>query len=149
VTRFWLIVAGIVTLSIASLWYGLAKYARFDMSDADDYELTNRYRVLCGAYPDLQFDVSRVPVELHSLLPIAARYGHGIRVMLEDCVAKLNRKDAASIATQIDQNAAAIQTWLDKHPTSFDANEVSAFRSLLVLRSLLKPIVVDAEKLVS
>jgi hypothetical protein len=149
VTRFWLVTATVVLLCLASLWYGLAKYARFDVSDADDYELSDRYRLICGAYPDLQFDASRIPAELHPLLPIASRYGHGIRVMLEDCVAKLNRKDAASIASQINLHAAAIEAWISKHPSSFNAIEVTAFRSLLLMRSMLMPIRTDPDKQVS
>jgi hypothetical protein len=134
---------------MASLWYGIAKYARFDMTDANDYELSERYRLVCGAYPDLQFDTSRVPAELHPLLPIAARYGHGVRVMLEDCVAKLSRKDAASIAAQINLHAAAIEAWVSKHPNSFNVTEVTAFRSLLMMRSMMRPIRVDPDKHVS
>lgn len=54
--RFWTGVITVVILSIVSLWYGLAKYAKFDMTEVSDAELTTRYRLVCGARGEARFD---------------------------------------------------------------------------------------------
>jgi hypothetical protein len=146
VTRFWIGVTVVVLASIGSLWFGLSRYAQFDLTDAPDYDVADRYRLICGAYADVRIDPSRIPEELKSLIPLAAKYGHGNRVLLEDCVSKLPRDEAERIATEIAENASAIEKWVDRYPVSFNAEEVIAFRTLLEMRSLLRPIRIEPNK---
>jgi hypothetical protein len=88
--RFWLTIGIVVTASSVSLWYGLSKYARFDLRDASDGDLADRYRLVCGARGEVRIDPARIPVALQSLIPLAAKYGQGNRVLLEDCAAKMD-----------------------------------------------------------
>jgi hypothetical protein len=148
-TRFWVVVGSVVLASIAMLVYGLNRYARFDLREASDGDIANRYRVVCGAYGDLRLDSSRVPVALHNLLPLAAKYGHGNRILLEDCAVKLSPQDAKLIASQIAEKAPQIEAWVSEYRPDFNANEVIAFRELLKLKALLRPISVEPGKVVS
>jgi hypothetical protein len=149
VTRFWVVVGSVVLASIAMFVYGFNKYARFDMSDASDGDIANRYRVVCGAYGDLRLGLSRIPVELHDLVPLAATYGHGNRILLEDCAVKLNSEEATLIAARIAEKTQQIEAWVSKYPQDFNAHEVIAFRELLKLKVLLRPITVEPGKAVS
>ncbi|MGL5005518.1 MAG: hypothetical protein ACRDAM_21545, partial [Casimicrobium sp.] len=121
------------------LVFAFNKYARFDMSEASDGDVAERYRVICGAYGDVRLDSARIPVELHDLLPLAAKYGHGDRILLEDCVVKLDSTEAKRIAAQIAEKTTQIEAWLSKYPPDFNANEVIAFRELLKLKTMLRP----------
>jgi hypothetical protein len=145
-TRFGIVVASVVIASIATLLYGLNKYARFDMSEASDGDVANRYRLMCGAYGEVRLDASRIPVELHDLLPLAAKYGHGDRILLDDCVVKLSPSEAKHIAIRIAEKTTQIEAWVSKYPRDFSANEVIAFRELLKLRAMLQPISVEPGK---
>ncbi len=148
-TRFWIIVGLVVIASIMSLWYGMSRYAKFDLTDASDVDLAERYRFVCGGHGEAQIDQRRVPTELHSLIPLANKYGRSGRIALEDCAEKMSGSESRQIAAEINAKLPEIQGWIEKFPRTFIADEVEAFRALLELRGLLQPIRVDSDRAVS
>ena len=121
------------------LVWGIQKHGLFSFADADDGDLAYRYRLVCGAYADLKFDTARIPAELQAIVPIAAKYGHGNPLLLDDCISKLSPDHARELVSQIDAHRQSIEAWVGRFPPTFIAKEVSAFRELLLLRSRLKP----------
>jgi hypothetical protein len=145
-TRFWLTVGAVVVASIAMLIFGMNEHARFDLREASDGDLADRYRLVCGAYRDLQIDAVRIPAELQSLIPLATKYGHGERIMLEDCAMKMDKSQANRIVSEISEKRAHIEQWLSTFPQNFYAEEVVAFRELLKLHGLLRTVTVEPGK---
>jgi len=143
--RFAVGVAIVVIAAIALLTWGMKRYGVFSLAEVDDADLTQRYRLVCGAWPDLELDAAHVPPELHLLLPYARKYGYGNPLIVEDCARRMDAKEAAQLVWEIDRNRAAIDRWIERSHAIAHTNEVSAFVALLALRRVLRPITVSSE----
>lgn len=143
--RFALAVAIVVLAAIALLAWGLKRYGLFSLDEVDDADLAHRYRLVCGAWPDLEIDAAHVPRELQLLLPYARKYGHGNPLIVEDCARRMDAREAAQLVWEIDRNRAAIDRWIERSRPIAHTNEVAAFVALLALRRVLRPITVSSE----
>jgi hypothetical protein len=137
--RFALTVAAVVIVAICCLVYGMYRYARFDMTASSEGDLIDRYRLVCGAYGDIRLDESRIPVELAPLVPYAKRYGHPNAIIRRDCASKMSTPDAKAFALLFDAKKPQIEAWLHRFPTNFLADEVDAFRQLILFRYEIAP----------
>lgn len=144
-SRFAAGVAIAVIAAIVMLAYGMQKYGVFALDAVDDDDLAQRYRLVCGAYADVEIDASHVPAELHALLPLARKYGHVNRLLLDDCARRMDPKEAAQAVWEIDRHRAAIDRWLERSAAVAHVTEVSAFASLLYLRRALRPVVTTSD----
>jgi hypothetical protein len=115
------------------------RYARFDLSEANDDDIAERYRLVCGAHGNVRIDVNRIPPELASLIPYAKQFGHANAIIRKDCAAKMSVVDAQKFATAFDSKKARIESWLRQFPADFPADEVLAFRQLLLFRYEITP----------
>ena len=147
-SRFVFVVGGVIVVAISTLVYGMSKYARFSFDGASDDDVAQRYRLVCGAYPDVSIDQTKVPAELRLLLPFAKKYGHGNRILLEDCVAKMTPSEVVKTIMIIDAHRDDIERWIAKNTRLETASEVSSFRQLLDLRQMLRPAISGKEKIV-
>jgi hypothetical protein len=145
VSRFTITIGLVVIASIVMLVYGMARYARFSLYDASDDDIAQRYRLVCGAYPDVQIDETKIPVDLVALLPLARRYGHANHILLEDCAAKMDKNEVERAIRLIDAHRDSIHRWVETNQRLELVTEVMAFRQLLLLRNLLRPLMTASD----
>jgi hypothetical protein len=137
--RFAWTIGAVVIASFVLLIYGMNRYARFDVSDAEDADIAERYRFVCGAYGDVRIDQSRIPADLTSLIPYAEQFGHSNAIIRKDCAAKMSVADARKFSSIFDLKKDAVEMWLRQFPADFPADEVRAFRQLLLFHYEIAP----------
>jgi hypothetical protein len=139
VRRFTWTVGLVLLASLALFIFGMNRYAQFDLSSASSDDIADRYRLVCGAHGELPLDINRIPTELRSLIPYAKQFGHSNSILRKDCATKLSVADARKFAIEFDSKRSEIDSWLQKFPLNFPANEVRAFRELLLFRYEITP----------
>jgi hypothetical protein len=77
--------------------------------------------------PALQLDASKVPEDLRSLVPLAARWGIGDDVDRNAKVDKATDAERAELKNAVDPLSTRITAWLDSFPSGAMSNEAAAF----------------------
>jgi len=77
--------------------------------------------------PSLQLDASKVPEDLRSLVPLAARWGIGDDVDRNAKVDKATDAERAELKNAIDPLSTRITAWLDSFPAGSMSDEAAAF----------------------
>jgi len=77
--------------------------------------------------PALQLDASKVPEDLRSLVPLAARWGIGDDVDRNAKVDKATDSERAELKNAVDPLSTRITAWLDSFPSGAMSDEAAAF----------------------
>jgi len=77
--------------------------------------------------PALQLDASKVPEDLRSLVPLAARWGIGDDVDRNAKVDKATDAERAELKNAVDPLSTRITAWLDSFPSGAMSDEAAAF----------------------
>lgn len=77
--------------------------------------------------PSLELDASKVPEDLRSLVPLAARWGIGDDVDRNAKVDKASDAERAELKNAVDPLSARITAWLDSFPSGAMSDEAAAF----------------------
>jgi hypothetical protein len=137
--RFAWTIAAVVVAAIVLLGYGMNRYAQFDMAHADEGDIAQRYRLVCGAYGEVRIDPNRVPVDLAPLIDYAKQFGHANSIIRKDCASKLSLDEAQKFVVAFDAKKPQIEARLAQFPIDFPADEVRASRELLLFRYEIAP----------
>jgi tetratricopeptide (TPR) repeat protein len=78
------------------------------------------------------FDASRVPESVRALATWASRYGIGDDYCRPFLLKRLSKKHRETLTRQVDENAAAIQVWLDSFGDGPMPTEAAAFMYLTI-----------------
>jgi len=77
--------------------------------------------------PALQLDAGKVPEDLRSLVPLAARWGIGDDVDRNAKVDKATDSERAELKNAVDPLSTRITAWLDSFPSGAMSDEAAAF----------------------
>jgi hypothetical protein len=77
--------------------------------------------------PAVQLDASKVPEDLRSLVPLAARWGIGDDVDRNAKVDKATDAERAELRNAVDPLSTRITEWLDSFPSDSMSDEAAAF----------------------
>jgi hypothetical protein len=80
-----------------------------------------------GSDAPLQLDASKVPEDLRSLVPLAARWGIGDDVDRNAKVDRATEAERAELKNAVDPLSNRITAWLDSFPSGSMSDEAAAF----------------------